>query len=406
MSADPATLQIGRVTLLGTKFRVVRSEGGIELIGHCITGETFVNGGLIARAWESDLKAHMRDRDLVAVSWERRGEFDGFYRIRDVELETWQPYSNFAFRLDLGYALEGRYSADDLRFESRVQGAVKTNDHTITTAAPFLMPPPHSSYEPTHASTTTRDVAYHGLQTLYRTIDIDSDPPVHPRWDTTATDYYVGAARVARRDPLYPQQDPVAGLSIKASDPEDIGLDNGICRAAMVAGELLVEFWDGTAWRPYTIETMVGGTSFTDWSKVAIRNNQPERCVLRYRGGDNGRYGLYVSLRRGERGATLTLDADVSSDLGVREKGQTAMTETSPRLVYTSADANGHKLGFVTTRTYAATAASAYMHKTTTTRFDVGIFNELSGAGAGNLAADLQAQYFAAVRETVEAWPA
>lgn len=402
MTTDPAYLQVGRVTLLGTKFTLTRFDDGILLEGHCITKETFRNGSLIARAWESDLKAHKRSRDLIPVFWERREEFDGYYRLRDVELQTRQPYGNYAFMLDLEYALPGRWSRGDIRFESRLIGAVKTNDHSITTSQPLLLPPPHKAYEPTAATTVDRDVYGQGLEAVYLDVDV-SDTASHPRWTADPRDYLTGRTKVIRRDPLYPQEDPIAGESIRIDDPEDIGLDNGICRFALVGGKVQIEFWDSTAWRVYTLD-LRADVDFTDWSSVSIRRNQFERTVLRYQGGTNGRYGLSVSMRPGERGVTCVMDADVSSGLGIRSNVN--MNVSAPRMIYSSADANGHKLMFVSTRTFTTNASVGLMQKNGTQRFDVGITNELSGAPTNNQAAALQSQYFAAVRETVKSLPA
>lgn len=349
----------------------------------------------IARMHKRDFSAMVDSREVVPVVSEEFPEMNGFYRLTDFDLDSEVSFPFHPLTLEL----RRLGSANDLRFESRLIGTFKENDHSVTEAGsePLHAPPPHTTYNPRHSTTITREVAYEGDLTIYRDIDYSVDPT----WSALPEDWYVGAATVRRRDPLYPQYGPVVGTSLFSAYLEDYELENGLCRFAMVAGVGQLEFWDEAAWRTFNLNFRAEGGNFTNWDHIAILLNRPDRCIVVYEGADNGNVRLTVSLRRGDRGPSFTLTNDNSGTLGIQDASATAMTDQDPYMEYTSADANGHKLMFVSTKNYTATGASALMEKATTTRFDVGVMLQLSGAAAGNTNATMSNQYFAALAEEV-----
>lgn len=197
---DPTTLRIGRVLLPGVTFdRPTRSEDGMILHGTIEANTTFEAGSTLARAWRDDLTAHMRDRDVVPLVWGRRDEFDGFYIVRSVEMETWSPYTNYQFTVDLQYALPqvGGRSAKEVKFESKLDGTFQTNDFGVTTGAEPVHAPPigHWSYDTrgTLPAFMTRNTAEGDIR-VYRDVDYLNDV----QWSANAEDFLLGAALIER----------------------------------------------------------------------------------------------------------------------------------------------------------------------------------------------------------------
>lgn len=353
----------------------------------------------VARALNNDL--HGQIGDLIAVHSDGPARLDGFYVLRQAEIETINQAGRFSCFLTLDYV----GSSSDVLFESRLIGTVKENDFDLVEAdaEPIHAPPPHTNYDPRHTTTVDRGVAYEDDLTVYRDVPFTVDP----KWGVEASDFYIGAATVQRREPLYPELGPIGGTQLFIEQPEDIKLTNGIVRFWMQdSGVATVAFWDGTAWRDKPLRFVAEGSAIVQIDHVTILRNSPNRSTVRYYGtppSGNGRVSLDVTVQRGGLGMSCLLRSDASGTLGVFDANLTDMTVTSNRMAYSSADSNGHKLLFVTMHNYSNTAVDGYMFKNGTTRFDVFVGMELSGAGSGNQAADLAAEYAAALSEDVRA---
>lgn len=363
--------------------------------------ESHEDACIIARQHRRDFYEMIATQELLPVTSEEYPEINGYYTLVAVDLRTDVPWEVHP----LSFTLNRLGSANDLKFESRLVGTVKTNDFTVTEngSEPILAPPPHVNYDPRHTTTVARLVAYEDNLTVYRDISFAVDP----KWSADPQDWYVAAASINRREPLYPQYGPISGLDAYFDNIEDIEISNGTVRFYYLPDGFRFGAWDGTAWREKTIVFAVDGVGMHTWNNVSIIQNEGQRCTLRYEGGITGRATLDVSLRRGDLGVSCLLTNDSSTTLGVYDNSLTDMTVTAggsgtpPRMVYTSADANGHRLVFSTTRSFTSTAADAYMAKGTTTRFDAFIGMQLSSAVAGNQAASLALQYFAALSENI-----
>lgn len=395
-------LHIGRRSLPFEFTRPVVADGGeLVLIGVTRFAELHSDACEMARQHRRDFFAMIDAAEVVPVVHDDYPEINGFYILTDLDLDTAVP-SPF-HEIEFEFSRLG--SSQDLRFESRLTGTVKTNNFSVTAGSsePVHAPPPHTGYDPRHSTSITRTIAYDNDLTVYRDVDYDIDP----KWSALPEDWYKGACVIERRDPLYPQYGPIAGESLYDVDEvEDIQIGNGMVRFWSTATDpAIFEVWDGTAWRDQPVTFQVGGSPIAAFDHVAILDNRPERCALRYELGESGGgvTRLDVIVVRGERGIRTRLSRDASGTLGV--SSGVASTNTSNYLLRTSADANGHKVLLVTMRSATFTGASGTISKTTTTTFDAYLSAELSGAGTGNQAAQLALQYAAALSEEIRALP-
>lgn len=390
-------LQVGRTTLLTGIVQSSRSRGVLELECWHRPGTGISDDDHeVVRAIRNDLQGQIGD--LIPLVWDGPAFLTGWYVLREAEVGTIDPGRAFPCNLTLEYF----GSANEVKFESRLVGKVKTNDFSVTDSSsePFVAPPPHVNFDPRHATTTARKIAGESDLTVYRDVSLAIDP----KWSCEPEDWYIGAATVQRRMPLYPEMGPIGGTDGFFDALEDVELNNGAVRFWYSAdGLFYVGFWDGTAWRDKGVYFVAEGLAVPTWNSVAIIENRPEKCSLRYEGGTTGRVTLDVSLRRGAMGVSTLLTVDTAGTLGVYDALLTDVTVTSNRAVYTAADANGHKLILASPRAFGNTAADGYIWKASSTQFQAFVGMELSGAAVGNQAAALVLQYMAAVSENVRA---
>lgn len=386
------SLQIGRATIFTPFIRSSPLRDTLEIECWHYADDWMDDAHAIARGLKRDLQNHIGE--VVPLVWVGPAEITGYYLLREAEVATISAAGRFPCRLSLEYV----GSSNDLRFESRLVGAVQANDYSIAAADENHAPPIGASYEPAHSSSFVREVAYIGDITVFEDLTL----PTTKRWAVAPANYYDGAATIRRKDALYPEQGPISGVKAQNFGVEDIELDNGIVRFAIYGGAPLFEAWDGTAWRNQPLGLGVESEAPV-FQRVAILHNRPERCVLSYQAPESpsGVSHLEVALVRGERGFRCRLTRDLAGTLAASTG--VASTFTSNRMVRTTADGNGHKVILATLETVSTTAATGTIAKASDTLLDFYAAVELSGAGSGNTAADLGAQYVAGVSESVRA---
>lgn len=360
----------------------------------------------IARQHKLDLLSYQDN--IVAVASSEFPEIDGWYRLSfpsykrqraSVDLRVDGPWKMFPFTVHLHYV----GTANDLRFESRLIGATAENDFSIVTSEAIHAPPiNHKGYEVRETTSVDRLVAYDDPIVVYR----DLDPITSKLWSVHPNDFYRGAATINRRNSILPEYGPISGTEAHIEAVEDIEITNGIVKFWIDNQAIPVahcEFWDGTAWRDYALYFFADAGAVEAWNYIAILKNNPEECILRYESGTVGAESLTVSLRRGDLGVSCVMTSDISTALGVYDVALTNMTVTSNRSFYAAADANGHKLGFVSLHTFSSTPADGFIYVDPADWFDVFITNQLSGAATGNQELALASQYAHAQAEDIRA---
>jgi hypothetical protein len=194
------SLQIGRVVLPIKDQAIIsqRQENGLTVSGWLEIAEDDAERGLVARTYRDDLLGHMREAEVVPVVSDGVAQLDGFYRVVGVELVTIAAGTVFDFSVDLAFAVQGSWAANDIYFQSRLAGGLMTNDFSITTVAEPILAPPvgHEGFDPgaTIPATMTRALASGDSIVIYRDVTVAQ----HPKWSVSPEDYYVGAVTVER----------------------------------------------------------------------------------------------------------------------------------------------------------------------------------------------------------------
>lgn len=190
----------------------------------------------VARGQEREFRGMVGSGEILPVKHAEFPEYDGFYTLVDIDLDTAAAYfdqirAQYVHRL--GLTLKRIGSANDVKFISNITGAPKTNNFGVGAAFDqyTLTPPPHGDrIVPRVATTAVREVEGYGNLTTYRGIALDDNGRSQSTWSTTPDDWYIGAASIQRRTPLYPELGPVHGRDVFFENVEDVRLDNGIVR--------------------------------------------------------------------------------------------------------------------------------------------------------------------------------
>jgi hypothetical protein len=291
-------------------------------------------------------------------------------------------------------------------FDHRVSGALLINDHSVVTAEPYLAPPiGHTalSYRSgiSHPGSIVR-VAESGSIRVYRSVSYTLDP----KWQVSPANFYTGAAKIESTTGSF----PLVGndFYFEAADIPLIRMNNGLVRISGSSGAMTLEFYDGTAWRAKNISLVQAGVGniVGSWGSVTVLDNRPERVALRYLesgifSGSSEWRNVDIALRRGSRFVEFAFTRMTANTIGVKLTTPAAMTATAERMVETAADGNGHKAVFVSSKSYTAGTANGEMTKGSSTAFDFMVGLEVSGAIAGDLAADLAKQYLGYISESV-----
>lgn len=337
---------------------------------------------------------------LLPATFTQKPELNGFYQILDATATytKWVP-ENVAI---MPWALKVRRVgyAGDTDLEARLAGPLtRANDHAATGErwhAPNLN---HVGYAagstlPTVVSRTGTD----GAMTVYRGITVG----INPRWGTTAANALLGRVRLL--DSL--GRERVATRADLA--PTGWEVHNGLVRIQVNAanGNLILSHWSGTVWQPkeFTVFHSTGpavAMGIPDYLTV-LRNDLECVSVRLTKSLAPGRITVDLTLRRGSRLTEVYVQHQFGTTLKLVRATVEATTAFTGYLRSTAADANGHRLVIGSTRTFTADNINGGLSKATTPTLDAFVAIERGSAAAGDLAAQLFAQYLGAASETVK----
>lgn len=335
---------------------------------------------------------------LIAALWEEKSERNGYYTISsasgEVKDRKRQGITEIAWKISLQ-----RHGPDtDVDLESRLPGAVRANDFSLTGerwSAPSIG---HYAYYtgPTIPSVLTRATT-EGDITVYRGVPAG----VSPRWGCRVEDYLRGRVRVLN-----------AGTErVGTAHPLDVGqweLSNGLVRVRPLAsgGSIEVASFTGGAWRSKAWWVDIGGTPVTAWESASVLRNDLEQCVVRLAVARSpvGRAYLDLTLRRGSRIVEGWVQRGDSGTLSVYLASAETMTDSTSYVVKTSDDSDGNRTIAGSARNFDAHADGG-LTKTSSTAMDfyLGVVAGGGSAVSGDQAAHLQAQFIGALPEIVAA---
>jgi len=337
---------------------------------------------------------------LVPVTFTQKPELNGFYQVADASATytKWVPQNMAVMPWSLKLRRAGYQGDTDL--EARLAGPqTRANDHSATGErwhAPGLN---HIGYSAgsTLPNVVTR-TGVDGAMTVYRTITMG----INPRWGTTAANALLGRVRFLDslgRERVAARMDLV---------PTGWEVHNGLVRIQVNAanGNLILSHWSGSAWQAKEFQVVYGtgpAVAMPVPDYVTVLRNDLECVTVRLtKSLAPGRVMVDLTLRRGSRLAEVYVQHQFGTTLKLVRATAEATTASTGYIRATSADGNGHRFVMGSARTFTADNVNGGLSKTTTPTLDAFVAIERSGAGTGDLAAQLFAQYLGAASETVK----
>jgi hypothetical protein len=333
---------------------------------------------------------------MVPAVWAEKTERNGYYTITSASGDYTDRPGTAWVTWKLGLTRHGTPS--EVELESRLTGAVRANDFTLTGErwhAPAIGAYGYHTGS-TLPSTMTRATA-DGVMTVYRGIPAN----VSPRWGCAAEDYMRGRARILSAG----TERVGTGYVV---DPAGWELSNGLVRVRPLpsGGTLDIAAYTGGTWQPKVWWVDVGGNQVTMWEAATILRNDAEMCVLRLTENRTpvGRAVLDLTLRRGSRFVEGYLQRGDSGTLAVYLATAEAFTNSTSYLVKTADDASGNRFTCGSARTFTA-HANGGITKAAVTAIDfyAGVVAGGAAAVSGDLAVNLRDQYIAALPELTAA---
>jgi len=281
------------------------------------------------------------DEDTFPFTWSLDSTYDGFYKIRSVQVDPESVYitsgvSRFTITME---RIGGGFSRP--QFESIVQSVVRTNSHGVTAPAGLFL----SWYAGT---STEADVAYSGIWSLtladgahkWNTAFAPSGPTSY-YISSRAADYYYNSARleVQYGSTWY----PVVGQQIPLGTGVKWRISNGAVRLYPTSvsgdGRFTVEQYNAGSWsgREYGVitaaSTFVNVTGTTsDASSVKVIKNSPEMVVVRLRQQAEAGAVVDIALRKGDFHVEVNIyqpDGATTKNWGIQFSTATGCTSST-----------------------------------------------------------------------------
>ncbi len=389
-------LTIGRIPLRET---VVATESGGDGRGLDLEGQEsyppLTRAQVVAR---HDGINSLIPGQVIPVTFTDKPERNGYYTVKNAG-STYTEQRTEVVTADWKVSLDRIGSDSETDLQSRLTGAVRLNDFSLTGERWHAPPIGHYGYYTgsTNATTMTRTGA-DGAMTVYRGVPAN----VSPRWGCAPTAYLVGRVKVTTTgsQEVYGVDVPLAATGW--------ALSNGLVNVTTSASATLdVQAYTAGAYHSKLWNVSVAGSasSITSWDGATLLRNDPEMCIMRLTKGLNpGRATLDLTLRRGSRFVEGYLQIGTSATLAAYRSTLEANTSfaASGYVVATSNDADGNKFTVGSARSFTA-HANGGVTKSSATAVDfwIGVAAGGSSAVSGDAATDLRNMYISCMPEAV-----
>jgi hypothetical protein len=333
----------------------------------------------------------------VQVTFTDKPERNGYYAVKSAG-STYTEHLNERVTADWKVSLDRLGSDSETDLQSRLTGAVRLNDFSLTGERWHAPPIGHYAYytgatNPTTMARTGAD----GAMTVYRTVPAN----VSPRWGCAPTAFLTGRVKVTTTG-----SQEVYGVDVPLA-ASGWALSNGLVNVTPSASATLdVQSYTG-AYRSKLWNVSVAGSasSITSWDGATVLRNDPEMCIVRLvKGQSPGRATLDLTLRRGARFVEGYLQIGTSATLAAYRSTLETNTSfaASGYVVATSNDADGNKFAAGSARTFTAhTNGGVIKSAATALDFWIGVAAGGSSAVSGDAATDLRNMYIACMPEAV-----
>jgi hypothetical protein len=334
----------------------------------------------------------------IPVTFTDKPERSGYYTVKSAA-STYTEHVGDRVTADWKVSLERVGSDSETDLQSRLTGAVRLNDFSLTGERWHAPPIGHYAYYTGSSNPTTMTrTGADGAMTVYRSVPAN----VSPRWGCAPTAYLVGRVKVTTTasQEVYGVDVPLAATGWAMSN----GLVNITPGAS---GTLDVQAYTGSAWHSKEWNVSVAGSasSITTWDGATMLRNDPEMCTMRLiKGLSPGRATLDLTLRRGSRFVEGYLQTGTSATLAAYRATLETNTSfaASGYVTATGDDGDGNRFAVGSARSFTAHANGGVIKSSATTLdFWIGVAAGGGSAVSGDAATDLRNQYVACLPEAV-----
>ena len=349
--------------------------------------------------WRHDNITALEKGCVLPLTFYDKPERNCFVQVDSVSAD-YTEWRNDVITSDWKLGLTRLGSDAEVDLQSRLTGAVRVNDFSLTGERWHAPPIGHYGYQtgtsnPTSMTRTGAD----GAITVYRSIPTGASP----RWGCTPANYLTGRVK------LTSSGTEVCGVDQPLSST-GWALTNGLVNVTIGASASFdVQAYTGGSWRSklWNVSTSGSAASITSWDGVTLLRNDCEHVILRLTKGLNpGRATLDLALRRGSRTVEGYLQTTTSNTLAAYRSSSETNTSfaASGYVVATNNDSDGNKFACGSARTFTAhTNGGVQKAASTTLDFWIGVVAGGSSAVSGDAATDLRNMYIACLPETIYA---
>jgi hypothetical protein len=286
----------------------------------------------------------------IAVTFTDKPERSGYYTVKSAGA-TYTEQRTELVTSDWKVSLERIGSDSETDLQSRLTGAIRLNDFSLTGERWHAPPIGHYGYYTgaTNPTTMTRTGA-DGTITVYRGVPAN----VSPRWGCPPTAYLAGRVRLtgAASQEVYGVDVPVAATGWT--------LSNGLVNISPSASASFdVQAYTGGAWHSklWNVSVAGSGSSVTTWDAATLLRNDPEMAILRLMKSQSpGRTTLDLTMRRGSRVIEGYLQTGTSATLAAYRTALETNTSVaaSGYVTATADDSDGNQFACGSARTFTA----------------------------------------------------
>lgn len=391
-------IQVGRIAL--------REDSAVDISNGSFGSQFSLSGQeSMPRVTREQLKQRVQDflalqGTLQPVTFSHKSELNGYYWVESASgtYDVWMPDNLGVLPWSMTLSLAGQASNTDL--ESRLSGPLtRNNDHAATGERWHAPPVGHNAWSagattPTVVTRTTTD----GAMTVYRGVDVNESP----RWGASPTAFLAGRCRIIDQNAL---ERIATQFDLAATGWE---MHNGLVKVSVDSGTGLfnVSAWTGGAWQPKLWELFHStGPAVTlgvpDYATV-LRNDYECTAIRITKALSPGRVTVDFTLRRGSRFAEVYVQHQFGTTLKIVRSTVEASAASIGYIEATAADGAGNKYVIGSAKSFTADNVNGGISKAATPTLDAFIGVTISGAGAGDIAADLFKQYLGAPAEFVQ----
>lgn len=386
-------IRVGRFYVVEMEKATETTDGKLSISGQesspPTTGPlvTFLHGQVVG----------MQEGHLTPVTFRDKAERDGFYSLINASSDL-TDYQSEVLLADWQIELQRHGSASEVDIQSRLTGAVRQNDFSLTGTRWHAPAIGHTAYHtgtslPSGSVSRTGD---EGAMTVY--LGIPSN--IHPKWGSTVANFYGGRVRIT--DTLeVSSENEVEGVNRRIS-PTGWSMSNGLINVSGTAsaGIVDVQYYNGSAWVSNTWRLQRNAVNLTAWDTATILRNDFEECILRLTcttsGG--GRTSVDLKLKRGSRFVEGYMQTSTSATLKTMPNNVSAATSGTGYQVQTSGT---HRWAAGSARTMTFDNTNGGISKASTTTFDfwIGVVINAASPSTGDAVTDLRDQYIASMPE-------